>query len=97
MDDKKTEELKKQAAIMQEREKRMIAEERRAHKAKARTADAWKSVTRAKAYRDRVAMEKSQSGKAVPDERPQASQQDGSKSQVQNKKKGSLLDRIMGD
>ncbi|WP_432648179.1 hypothetical protein [Mitsuokella sp.] len=97
MDDKKTEELKKQAAILQEREKRMIAEERRAHKAKARTADAWKSVTRAKAYRDRVAMEKSRSGKSVSEERPQNSQHDGSAPQVPSKKKGSLLDRIMGD
>lgn len=97
MDDKKTEELKKQAAILQEREKRMIAEERRAHKAKARTADAWKSVTRAKAYRDRVAMEKSQSGKPVSEERPQTGQHDGSQPQIPSKKKSSLLGRIMGD
>ncbi len=89
-----TEELKKRAAILQEREKRMIAEERRAHKAKARTADAWQSVAKAKAYHERVSLAKSQEGQAQEKETT-ASEPQPKKSV--SRKKGSLLDRIMGD
>ena len=54
VDRRETEELKKQASILQEREKRMLAEERRGHKGKVHTADAWQSIAKAKAYRERV-------------------------------------------
>ena len=46
--EKDVDELKKRASVMEEREKRMMAEERRANKSKARRTEAWQSLAKAK-------------------------------------------------
>lgn len=92
MEKKEMDEIKKRAAIAEEREKRLMAEERRANKAKTRRNEAWQSLAKAKAYRDRVTMAKTQSDTsekpAEPSKTPPAKPA---------KRRGTLLDSILGD
>ncbi len=95
---KDVDELKKRASVMEEREKRMMAEERRANKSKARRTEAWQSLAKAKAYHDRVTVTKAEEN---PTESSAASQTAGKGERLTKnspaKKQGTLLGRILGE